>query len=65
MKLRFLPYFSLVCFMLFVTSCSQDSKPVFKEYRTLYKIGDQQEWAVKNWNDKDRNGGKDGDTLDD
>ena len=53
MKLRSLPYFALVCFMLLATSCSQNSKPVFKQYQTLFQIGDQQEWAAKNWNDKD------------
>lgn len=53
MKSRFLPCFSLVCFMLFATSCSQNSKPVFEEYQTLFQIGDQQEWAAKNWNYQD------------
>ena len=53
MKLRSSPYFLLVCFMLFATSCSQNSKAVFKQYKTLFQIGDQEEWAAKNWNDKD------------
>ena len=34
-----------------MTSCSKD--PVFKEYNTLAKIGDQPEWAAKNLNDED------------
>ena len=38
--------------MLLVTSCSQ-SPPIFKEYKTVFKIGDQQEWAAKNLNDQD------------
>ncbi len=53
MKLRSLPYLSLVCIILFATSCSQNSKPVFKEYQTRFQIGDEQEWAAKNWNDKE------------
>ncbi len=51
MKLRLLPCFLLVALMLLVTSCSQS--PVFKEQETVYKIGDQPEWASKNWNDED------------
>lgn len=50
MNMKSLFYFLLACAMLLVTSCSQD--PVFKEYNTLAKIGDQAEWAAKNWNDK-------------
>ena len=38
--------------MLFATSCSQNSKPLFQEYQTVFKIGDQQEWASKNLNDR-------------
>ncbi len=49
MNLRFLTNFLLICFILLITSCSQS--PVFKEYQTLSRIGDQQEWATKNWND--------------
>ena len=37
--------------MLLVTSCSQES--VFQQYNTLYQLGDQQEWAAKNWTDRD------------
>ncbi|SNY99944.1 histidine kinase [Flagellimonas pacifica] len=51
MKLRISSYFLLVCFMLFATSCSQNSKPVFQEYQTVFKIGDRQEWASKNLED--------------
>ena len=36
--------------MLLVTSCSQP--PVFKEYETVFKVGDQPEWAAKNWKDQ-------------
>jgi len=39
----------LVSSLLLVTSCSQS--PVFSEHETVYKIGDQEEWATKNWND--------------
>lgn len=48
MNLRFLPCFLLV--LLLVTSCSQD--PVFKEYETVFQVGDQQEWAAQNWNEQ-------------
>ncbi len=50
MKLRLFPYFLLVCILLFFTSCSKS--PVFERYRTVFKIGDQEEWATKNWNDE-------------
>lgn len=49
MNLRFLPCLLLVS--LLVASCSQS--PVFKEYETVFKIGDQQEWATKNLNVQD------------
>ncbi len=48
MNLRFLPCLLLV--LLLVASCSQN--PVFKEYETVFQVGDQQEWATKNWNDQ-------------
>lgn len=48
MNLRSLPCFFLA--LILVTSCSQS--PVFKGYETVFKIGDQQEWAAKNWNDE-------------
>jgi len=51
MNLRSLPFFLLVCTLLFVTSCSQESA-IFNEYETVYKIGDQQEWAAKNLDDQ-------------
>ncbi|WP_282160836.1 histidine kinase [Ulvibacterium marinum] len=38
--------------MLLVTSCSQNSKPVFSEYRTVFRIGDQPEWAATDLNDQ-------------
>ncbi|MEP0266310.1 histidine kinase [Dokdonia sp.] len=34
-----------------MTACSESL--VFKEYNTVAKIGDQEEWAAKNWNDED------------
>lgn len=38
--------------MLFLAnSCAQ--KPAFKKHKTVFKVGDQQEWATKNWNDED------------
>lgn len=37
--------------MLLVTSCAQEST-VFNKYDTVFKIGDQQEWAAQNWNDQ-------------
>jgi len=39
-----------VSLILIVTSCAQDSV-VFKENPTVFQIGDQPEWATKNWND--------------
>ncbi|MFP2994789.1 histidine kinase [Spongiivirga sp. MCCC 1A20706] len=50
MNLRSLPCFLLV--LLFVSSCTQES-PIFKKYETVFKIGDQQEWAAKKWNNQD------------
>ena len=35
--------------MLLVTSCSQEPD-VFKEYETVFKLGDRPEWATQNWN---------------
>ena len=37
--------------MLVVTSCSQESA-IFKKHDTVYRIGDQQEWAAKNLDDQ-------------
>ncbi|WP_459209221.1 histidine kinase [Aquimarina rhabdastrellae] len=51
MNLRSLSNFLLVCLMLLVVSCTE--VPVFKEYQTYSRIGDQPEWAAKDWNDKD------------
>ena len=50
MNLRSLPYFLLVSILLLVTSCSES--PVFKRYETVFKVGDQQEWAAKDLNDQ-------------
>ncbi len=51
MKLRSLFYFLFICFMLLTTSCSQKNT-IFNKYTSVFKIGDQQEWAGKNWNDQ-------------
>lgn len=40
--------------MLLATSCTQDPA-IFKEHRTVFQIGDQPEWATKNWNDESWN----------
>lgn len=37
------------------TSCSQNTTAVFNEYRTVFRIGDQAEWADKALNDADWN----------
>lgn len=55
MVLRPFPCFLLAPILL-VTLCS--SGPIFKKYRAVYKVGDQQEWATKNWNDQDWQSGK-------
>ncbi len=57
MNLRSLPSFLTVFLFLVLTSCSQQ-QAIFKEYQTRYKIGDQQEWAMKDWNDEDWKKGK-------
>jgi sensor histidine kinase YesM len=38
--------------VLLATSCAQEAA-IFNDYGTVYKIGDHQEWATKNWNDED------------
>ena len=50
MHLRSLPNLLLICLVLLVSSCSQ--KPVYKEYNTVARIGDQPEWAAKDLNDE-------------
>lgn len=50
MNLRPVSCFLLVCSILLVASCSQP--PVFKKHKTVYKLGDQEEWADKNRNDQ-------------
>ncbi len=50
MNLKSLPNFLLTCLLLLVTSCSQNL--VFKEYETVFQVGDQQEWAAKDLNDQ-------------
>ncbi|WP_299217461.1 sensor histidine kinase [uncultured Aquimarina sp.] len=51
MNVRPYTYFLFVSTLLLMTACSES--PVFKEYNTVAKIGDQEEWAVKDWNDED------------
>lgn len=51
MNLRPLFYLLVCCSVLLMTSCAES--PVFKEYQTYSRIGDQQEWAAKNWDYKD------------
>ncbi len=51
MNLRFLPNFFLTCFLLLISSCSKE--PVFIEYQTVAKIGDDMDWAARNWDDTD------------
>lgn len=50
MNLRSLSYFLLVCFVLLMTSCSEN--PVFKEHETVYQIGDQPDWALISFDDE-------------
>ncbi|WP_299764500.1 histidine kinase [uncultured Dokdonia sp.] len=51
MKLRTLLYFLCICFTLLTVSCSQ--KPSFyNKYTSVFKIGDQQEWATKEFKDQ-------------
>ncbi len=52
MSLRSLPLFLL----LLVASCSQS--PVFEQYETVSRIGDQQEWGAKDLDDQDWEKGK-------
>lgn len=51
MDLKPLRYFLLGYLVLLLTACAQEAT-VFKEYDTVFNIGDQQEWATKNWNDQ-------------
>lgn len=50
--MKFSLNFFLAGFMLIVTSCTQ-SPPIFKKNKTVFKIGDQTEWAAINWQDQD------------
>ncbi|MEM9391020.1 MAG: histidine kinase [Bacteroidota bacterium] len=50
--MRPLFHFFWIGFLSFMTSCSESPKTVFKSYDTVFQIGDQQEWATKNWNDE-------------
>ncbi|MEP1096395.1 MAG: histidine kinase [Cyclobacteriaceae bacterium] len=50
MDLRSSPWLLFIGILLLTTSCSE--KPaIFKEYRTLFKVGDDPTWAKKVWND--------------
>lgn len=51
MDLRSPSCFLFVSILLLATSCTQDPA-VFKENRTVFRIGDQAAWASKNWNDE-------------
>ncbi len=51
MDLRLPSCFLFVFILLLATSCTQDPV-IFEENRTVFRIGDQPEWAAKNWNDK-------------
>jgi len=51
MKLRPLYFFLFVCFMLLVTSCSQECT-ILKKYETVFKIGDEHEWTANDFNDQ-------------
>ncbi|MEO9871797.1 histidine kinase [Ekhidna sp.] len=41
--------FLFLCVILLATSCTQEPA-IFKEYRTVFKVGDQPTWAKKVWN---------------
>ena len=49
MNLKLSTRFQFACLLLLATSCAQE--PVFKEQETVYKIGDQPDWANKGLND--------------
>lgn len=53
--MRVLLYLLFVGPLLLATSCSQNTTAVFNEYRTVFRIGDQAEWADKALNDADWN----------
>ena len=50
MGFRPLLFFLWISLSFLLASCQQDSA-IFREYRTVFQIGDQPEWAIKNWND--------------
>ncbi len=51
MSLRSFLSLLAICSLILMTSCSQS--PIFKEHETVFRVGDQQEWASSNWNDDD------------
>ena len=50
MGLKPSPFFHWACLLLLISSCAEDSV-IFKEYRTVFQIGDESNWASQNWND--------------
>jgi len=50
MNCKLLTYVLSVCALLFSSACTSD--PIFKKNETVYKIGDQKEWASRDWNDQ-------------
>ncbi len=51
MDLRFTPCFLLIFILLATSSCSEDPA-VFKAHGTVFRVGDQPEWAGKDLNDE-------------
>ncbi|MTI41648.1 histidine kinase [Fulvivirga lutimaris] len=51
MNFRLRQLFHYISLIFLMISCAK--APVFKKYETVYKIGDQQTWASKDWDDKD------------
>lgn len=52
MNQRFLSFLLLVYILISVASCDKNQAPVFKTHETVYKIGDEPEWAAKDLNDQ-------------
>ena len=50
MNWKLLTYVLPFCALLFASACTGD--PIFKEHETVYRMGDQKEWASKDWNDQ-------------
>ena len=45
--------FIFLSLLLLLSSCADE--PIFQRLSTLYKVGDQPDWAAKNWDDSDWN----------